>query len=130
MTSKQPPARRMTVYSAAGALVVGVGLLVTACGSSAPDPSGVWASSDGSATKTIRADGACSGMYYNAGKPLDIGGPMTCTFSSEKSADGTYALVVAQPPNQKTMKVSFTGKNTMQLIDPASGKVVVTLTRR
>ena len=102
---------------------------LAACGSSTPDPTGVWSASDGSATKTIGSNGACSGMYYNAGKPLDIGGPMTCTMSNQKGADGSYTMVVSQPPNQTTYKVTFSGKSTMTVAD-ASGRTIVTLTRQ
>lgn len=114
----------------AGVLAAGILVVLAGCGSSAPDPTGVWAASDGSATKTIGSNGACTGMYYNAGQPLDIGGPQTCTFSTQKASDGTYTVVVAQPPNQATYRVSFTGKNTMRLLDPGTGSIIVTLTRQ
>lgn len=123
---------RTTALTTTRALALAVGLAATlaACGSSAPDPTGVWAASDGSGTKTIGSNGVCTGMYYNQGKPLDIGGGMTCTLSSQKASDGTYAMVVSQPPNQTTYRVAFTGKNAMAVSDAASGKLIVTLTRQ
>lgn len=94
--------------------------------SGAPTITGNWSTSDGSATKTISDDNSCSGMYYNAGKVLDIGGPETCTLSSG-SQDGMYSLVVRQPPNQETLGVKFSG-NTMTLY--SSGQKIVTLTKQ
>jgi hypothetical protein len=68
---------------------------------------GSWHASDGSGTKTFNTNGACDGFYYNNGKPLDIGGPMSCTIDSSPGADGRYTLTVKQPPNQDTYKVRF-----------------------
>jgi len=69
---------------------------------SAPVPTtvvGVWIAPDGS-TAFINPDGSCVGMYYNNGQPLDIGGPSTCAYSGS-------TLVVSQPPNRASYKVSF-----------------------
>ncbi|WP_375405911.1 hypothetical protein [uncultured Amnibacterium sp.] len=100
------------------------GLLLSGC-SSAPSVTGVWSASDGSADKVIGDDGQCSGMYYANGSVLDIGGGETCTLGSKES-DGTYPLVVRQPPNQETLEVTFDG-DTMKF--NSGGKQIV-LTKR
>ncbi|GAB3257971.1 hypothetical protein [Nocardioides dilutus] len=82
------------------------------CSDSAPDIAGVWAPDDGSGLKTIDEDGTCSGMYYNNGEPLDIGGAASCTLG-ETSTDGAYTLVVRQPPNQASYTVTFDGDDSM-----------------
>jgi len=87
---------------------------------------GVWSASDGSGTNVIDGSGQCSGMYWNNGKPLDIGGPMRCTLGAQQASDGSYVLVVQQPPNQASYPVTFHG-NSFTLI---SGNVSITLTRR
>lgn len=68
---------------------------------------GNWKSSGSSSPQVFGEDGTCSGFYYNNGVPLDIGGPMTCTMSSTPDAEGRYALVVTQSPNQAKYKVAF-----------------------
>lgn len=98
------------------------------CGSSTFSLTGVWRADDGTGLKTVNADGSCSGMYYNNGKPLDIGGGMTCTLG-DKEDDGTFLLVVRQPPNQLSYRVRFSGPDTAQLLSK-SGEIVVTLTRQ
>jgi hypothetical protein len=65
-------------------------------------------------------------MYWNNGTPLDIGGPMHCTLGSHQASDGSYLLVVQQPPNQASYAVTFHGDN-FTLI---SGGVSITLTRQ
>ena len=80
---------------------------LTGC-ASAPSLEGLWSASDGSSTKVIQSDGSCSGMYYNGGAVLDIGGPESCVLGSRQD-DGTYPLVVSQPPNQTTYSVRFDG---------------------
>lgn len=87
---------------------------------------GMWAASDGSGIKIIDYGGACSGMYYNQGSPLDIGGPMSCALGSEQRSDGSYLLVVTQAPNQATYPVLFDG-NTFTLY---SGDQSITMTRQ
>jgi len=94
--------------------------------SSTPSIEGVWSASDASVTKTISSDGACNGMYYNAGKVLDIGGPETCSLSQD-ATDGYYSLVVRQPPNQETLQVKF-DRTTMTL--SSAGSELVTLTKQ
>lgn len=109
-------------------LAIGVMVTMTGCGGSTPELTGVWRGDDGTGLKTVSADGSCSGMYYNNGKPLDIGGGMTCTLG-EKDQDGDYILVVRQPPNQRSYHVQFEGSDTAILLED-SGDVVVTLTRQ
>jgi len=95
----------------------------------AVDPSaivGVWSASDGSGTKIVDQTGRCSGMYWNNGTPLDIGGPMHCTLGSQQASDGSYRLIVQQPPNQATYAVLFHG-DSFSLV---SGGVFITLTRQ
>jgi hypothetical protein len=99
----------------------------TSCAEEEPDFTGVWQPDDGSGVKTIEASGACSGMYYNQGEPLDIGGSMSCTFS-DGAADGSYQLVVRQPPNQTSYDVEMPDADTMEL--SSGGSVIVTLTRQ
>lgn len=119
--------RSPRVRSGVVALTLAIGALALAgCGS---DPSlvGVWQGDDGTGLKTVESDGRCSGMYYNAGEPLDIGGGMTCQLG-EKRDDGSYLLVVSQPPNERTYSVSFVDDDTAVLSD--SSGTVVTLSRQ
>jgi hypothetical protein len=89
---------------------------------------GVWSASDGTSPKIISDDGQCSGMYYDGSSPLDIGGPMSCTFAQNQS-DGYYLLVVRQSPNQASYEVRFSDDNTMTMYTTAGAKIV-TLTRQ
>ncbi|WP_416417166.1 hypothetical protein [Paenarthrobacter aromaticivorans] len=57
------------------------------------------------------SDGRCKGMYYSGGKPLDIGGGMTCSLSDKKASNGRYSLIVSQPPNQASFQVEFSGSD-------------------
>lgn len=102
-------------------------VLLTACSGGSPKLAGVWLPDDGSGVKTISQDGACSGMYYHNGRPLDIGGGMTCILGDKNSA-GAYTLVVRQPPNERTYTVRFTDDDTL-VLSGADG-VNVTLTRQ
>ena len=106
-------ARRVSAAVMA-AVVLGLGL--SSC-SAEPDVVGVWIAPDGSSA-FINEDGSCAGMYYNNGQPLDIGGPMTCSFSGS-------TLVVSQPPNQITYSVSLS-ETTMTL---DSGGTAIMFTR-
>lgn len=123
-TSTQFEARRTRAFVAATAFVC---VAAAGCSSGPPEFAGVWASSDGTPDKVISADGRCTGMYYTNGQPLDIGGPMSCTFGQEQ-ADGSFPLVVQQPPNQTTYTVTFRDEDTMEM--QQNGQPVVVLTRR
>lgn len=111
------------------ALVVGASFALTGCASSQPTLVGIWQGDDGTKPKTINEDGTCTGMYYNAGKPLDIGGRATCSLGEEKDASGRYLLVVRQSPNERTYQVDFVDEKTAVLLD-SEGKSIVTLTRQ
>ncbi len=97
-------------------LLLGVALVLSACGSGT-SPVGVWIAPDGSKA-FILDNGMCSGMYYNNGEPLDIGGGMTCAYSGN-------TLVVSQPPNQISYKVLYSG-DTMTI---TNGSMSITFTR-
>ena len=105
-----------------------VAFLLTACGGP-PSLVGNWRADDGSGTKVVMSNGGCSGMYYNQGQPLDIGGPMSCSFSTNKSSNGRYALVVTQSMNQTTQYIEFDGKNKAKVYDSA-GNLLFTMTRQ
>ncbi|GAB3587013.1 hypothetical protein [Calidifontibacter terrae] len=84
-----------------------------------PSLTGSWTPSDGSQTKTFLDGGNCSAIYYDHGKPLDIGGGMTCSLGSTKDSNDRYALAVNQPPNSETLYVSFSGDNDAAVFDGA-----------
>ncbi len=100
---------------------------LSGCSSGAPSLTGTWSPDDGSPTKVISDNGQCTGMYYNGGKVLDIGGGATCTLSS-KATNGKYDLVVQQSPNQETLQAEFTGSDTLTLYSGSTK--LVTLTRK
>ena len=87
---------------------------------------GVWSPSDNSGLKIIDDSGACSGMYYNNGTPLDIGGPMSCALGSQQRSDGSYLLVVTQAPNQASYPILFDGDS----FTLYSGSQAITMTRQ
>ena len=101
---------------------------LTGCGGAAPDLSGAWSADDGSGVKTFQDNGACTGMYYNQGKPLDIGGGMTCTLGGDKDDQGRYMLQVQQPPNSETLLVSFDGENAT--VYNTTGERLFTMTKQ
>jgi hypothetical protein len=109
-----------------GVVVLLVGL--SGC-SGAPDLVGNWQADDGTGMKVIRANGACSGMYYSYSRPLDIGGGMSCSLSSKKGSNDRYTLVVSQPPNQATFEVAFDGNDSATIYD-SSGTRLFSMTRR
>ncbi|MDN5819036.1 MAG: hypothetical protein L0H42_12080 [Yaniella sp.] len=122
------PTRSSGFRSDAAVVVLSaVVLALSACGTSKPTLVGVWQPDDGSGTKTIDEDGSCSGMYYDSGKPLDIGGLATCTLG-DKATDGAYSLVVRQPPNEATYLIKFDDDDTAVLMT-GSGSPIVTLSR-
>ncbi|MGJ3191246.1 hypothetical protein [Paenarthrobacter sp. FR1] len=102
-----PPRTSMLLISA----LTGLSLAISGCGAAAPTLTGNWKADDGSGTKVIMSDGRCKGMYYSGGRPLDIGGGMTCSLSEKKGSNGRYSLVVSQPPNQASFQVEFIGEN-------------------
>jgi len=118
--------RRSAACRVVGAVILATSLALGLTGCGEPEFTGVWKPDDGSGLKTIADGGQCSGMYYNNGKPLDIGGTMTCTFSS--GSDGAYVLVVRQPPNERSYTVEFPDDDTMVL--RSGDTTVVTLTRQ
>lgn len=103
-------------------------LTLAACGGT-PSLVGNWQADDGSGMKVISSSGACSGMFYSHGEPLDIGGPMSCSMGSKKDGQGRYSLVVTQSMNQETLKVSFRGKDEAIVYD-SSGDRIFTMTRQ
>jgi hypothetical protein len=108
---------------------VGVVLVVVlgACGGTDDDIVGVWQPDDGSAPKMINGDGSCSAMYYNDGVPLDIGGPMTCSFSEKTDSAGAHTMLVQQPPNHETLQVMFTDADTAEVSQ--GGQLLFTMRR-
>lgn len=118
-------ARRAAAALGFAALAV---LLAGCSGGSAPSLVGIWKADDGSGLKTVDDSGACTGMYYNGTKPLDIGGGMTCQLG-EKSDSGDYLLVVRQPPNERTYRVEFVGDDTA-VLRTSGGETIVTLERQ
>lgn len=113
---------RMVRRALAGSVAVIASMTMAACqdatGSGDPDVYGVWVPDDGSGTKTIEEDGRCSGMYYNNGEPLDIGGAMVCTVG-DVGDDGEFTIVVEQPPNKQTYTAEFADDDTLVLSDNA-----------
>lgn len=105
--------------------------LIAGCSSSDGPPSlvGTWSASDGTGSKDFFDGGACTGMYYNNGQPLDIGGGMTCSLGSSKNSDGRYALSVSQPPNSETLYLDFSGDSTATVYD-GNGNSLFTMTKR
>ncbi|GAB3283480.1 hypothetical protein GCM10027449_26560 [Sinomonas notoginsengisoli] len=101
---------------------------LAACSSAPPSLAGNWRSGDGTPTKVVSQNGACRGMYYDRGKPLDIGGGMSCSLSQSKDPNGRYSLVVSQPPNQATYTVAFDGNDKATVYD--GSKAIYTMVRQ
>lgn len=123
---KTKSVRSRIVIGAGAAMVLAVSM--SAC-SSTPSLVGNWSPDDGSGVKVVTAEGPCQGMYYNGGKPLDIGGGMSCSVASEKGSDGRYSLVVSQPPNQASYSLDFTSKDAVTVYD-SSGTAIYSMTRQ
>ncbi|WP_458115970.1 hypothetical protein [Arthrobacter sp. D2-10] len=100
---------------------------LTACGG-APDLTGNWSADDGTGVKVITEGGACQGMFYSGGEPLDIGGGMSCSLSDEEGPNGRYSLVVSQPPNQASYQVEFNGNDQVTVYDQ-SGSLLYSMER-
>ena len=95
-----------------------------------PSLVGQWTPSDGTALKVFDGGGACKGFFYDSrtGKPLDIGGPMSCAQSSKVDSSGRYRLAVTQGPNSATYLVEFTGADTATVYS-RQGKKLYSLVR-
>ena len=119
----------MSIRSQCATVLIVGALLVSGCGmATADDIVGNWSASDGTGAKIVTANGACQSMYYNGGKPLDIGGGMTCSFSKNKDSAGFHSLIVSQPPNQSTLKLKFINSDSVEVHD-GSGRTLFTMTR-
>lgn len=104
------------------------GFTALACagiGNADPTPSlyGTWTSSDGTSNKVFDEDGRCKGFFYDDGKPLDIGGPMSCQLSSKPTSSGRYQLNVTQGPNEATYLVEFNGDDAATVYTRSGSKL-------
>lgn len=93
-----------------------------------PSLVGTWSPSDGTSEKTLDAGGNCRGFFYNSGKPLDIGGPMSCQLSSAPDSSGRYRLLVTQGGNRATYLVEFDGADAASVYSK-NGAFLYALTR-
>lgn len=95
-----------------------------------PSLIGTWTSSDGTPEKTFGQGeiGNCSGFFYNGGKPLDTGGPMTCQLSAAADDSGRYRLLVTQTGNRATYLVEFSGSDEANVYT-RDGELLYSLTR-
>ncbi|WP_344846152.1 hypothetical protein [Kribbella ginsengisoli] len=84
---------------------------------------GNWTASDGTGSKSFSADGQCDGVFYDQGKPLDIGGPMSCVLSEKPDSNGLYTLRVTQSMNKATYKLRFDSKDHATVFDSAGRKL-------
>ncbi|UGT62494.1 SEFIR domain-containing protein [Nocardia asteroides] len=90
---------------------------------------GTWSPTDGSDPKTFTGNGSrCEGFYYNAGKPLDIGGPAYCVLSSKPDAQNRYSLMVTQSVNRAVYSVAFSDEDTATVYD-SSGSALYSMSR-
>ena len=89
----------------------------------------MWAPSDGTSLKKFGANGTCSGVYYAGGKPLDIGGPMTCQLSQGQNSAGRYTLDVTQGPNESTYLLAFDSEDRVTVYSN-SGARLYAMTRK
>jgi hypothetical protein len=116
-----------TVLAVVALVLLLVWVIPTAIGgSSSADAStvvGNWTASDGTGNKSFNSDGRCDGVFYNEGKPLDIGGPMSCSLSTKPDSDGLYTLLVTQSMNKATYKVRFDSTDHITVFDSAGRKL-------
>ncbi|VXC14978.1 conserved exported hypothetical protein [Arthrobacter sp. 9AX] len=112
---------------ATATVLIGSGVSLASC-SSAPDITGNWSADDGTGTKVINEAGACRGMLYSGGKPLDIGGGMSCSLSEKEGPNGRYSLIVTQPPNEASYQVQFEGNDAATIYD-SKGTKLYSMTR-
>jgi hypothetical protein len=127
--------RRASLKAAGTGVLAAAAISLAGCGSvtggnshEPPSLAGTWTPSDGTQAKVFNDDGSCEGAYYADGRPLDIGGPMSCHMSSGADASGRYKLLVTQGPNESTYLVEFKGANSASVYT-TSGKLLYTLTR-
>lgn len=118
MTSSTKTVRALT----AAAALVGASMGLAGCGST-PELTGNWSPDDGTGTKVINETGACRGMFYSGGKPLDIGGGMSCSLSDKKGSNDRYSLVVSQPPNEASYEVEFNGNDSATVYDMSGARL-------
>ncbi|MEV5961486.1 hypothetical protein AB0L70_06955 [Kribbella sp. NPDC051952] len=84
---------------------------------------GNWTASDGTGAKSFSSDGQCDGVFYNQGKPLDIGGPMTCALSEKPDSNGLYTLRVTQSMNSATYQLRFDTTDHVTVFDSSGRKL-------
>jgi hypothetical protein len=84
---------------------------------------GNWTASDGTGNKSFSSDGQCDGVFYDQGKPLDIGGPMSCALSEKPDSNGLYTLRVTQSMNKATYKLRFDSTDHATVFDSAGRKL-------
>jgi hypothetical protein len=84
---------------------------------------GNWTASDGTGNKSFSSSGQCDGVFYDQGKPLDIGGPMSCALSEKPDSNGLYTLRVTQSMNKATYKLRFDSTDHATVFDSAGRKL-------
>ncbi|TDU86518.1 hypothetical protein EV138_0027 [Kribbella voronezhensis] len=84
---------------------------------------GNWTASDGTGNKSFSSNGQCDGVFYDNGKPLDIGGPMSCALSEKPDSSGFYTLRVTQSMNKATYKLRFDSTDHATVFDSAGRKL-------
>ncbi|MFE6858269.1 hypothetical protein [Nocardia sp. NPDC057668] len=133
---RHPLAAFLIVVALLGLLGAAVDQLLSAAQTTTADPGpgnpsvdsqtivGTWTASDGTGTKTYTSNsGQCDGFYYNNGRPLDIGGPMTCTISSRPDTQGRYTMIVTQSDNRAEYRVEFSDTNHAAVLDSKGTKI-------
>jgi hypothetical protein len=88
---------------------------------------GTWTTSDGERI-TFSDDGPCENAFYSNGKPLDIGGSMSCHLSNKPDSSGRYQLIVRQGGNRMTYLVEFSGDDSASVYTK-NGELIYTMTR-
>lgn len=114
--------RRTTIHRVTIAVVAaGLATMLGGC-STTFSLDGQWKASDGS-IKTYSSSGSCHGWVS-----IDIGGPQSCSLSSNKDAAGRYTLTVSQPPNERTLGIEDQGDGRIRAYD--GGLLLWTLTKQ
>lgn len=119
ITTQRSTKRSGALYGLASLITMSA---LTGCGA-APDLTGNWTADDGTQTKVINEAGACRGMFYSNGKPLDIGGGMSCSLSEKKNSNGRYSLIVSQPPNEASYEIEFDGNDAATVYDGSGTRI-------